>query len=48
MDSLPRPKNAHGKGNQTLEGDTNDSNWNAKGSATNQHTLGGYNCGKPG
>lgn len=25
-DSLPRPKGAHGKSNQTLEGGTNDSN----------------------
>jgi len=48
VDSLPIPRGAHGKSNQTLEGGTNDSNWSAKALATNQNRLGGYRCGKPG
>ncbi len=48
VDSLPRLRSAHGKSNQTLEGNTYDSNWSSKALATNQPKLGGYNCGKPG
>jgi hypothetical protein len=48
VDSLSRPRGAHGKNNQTLEWGKDDSNWSVKASATKQHRLGGYNCGKLG
>jgi hypothetical protein len=47
VNSLPIPRGAHGKSNQTLKGGTDDSNWSAKALATNQHRLGGYRCDKP-
>ncbi len=45
--SLPRPRGTHGENNETSKGGTHDSNWSAEASATNQHRLGGYRCGKP-
>ncbi len=45
-DSLSRPKGVHGESKQTLEGGTDDLNWNAKALVTNQYKMGGYTYGK--
>ncbi len=46
--SLPRSKSVHGKSKQTSEGNTDDWNWRAEASITNEHRLGAYNYGKLG